>query len=349
MLRLPDFEYEEPETVREATDLLTEHGREALPVAGGTDVFPKMKRRQMQPAVVVNLSHIEGFDGLRDIKKTTDGLRIGALTSLDTVANDVTVHRRYPGVAQAVESIATPHHRRMGTVGGNLCQDTRCYYYDQNLDWREGLGWCRKAPDSEGWPPDEESFGEIPCRTVPGSERCWAVFASDSAPALIAHEAEITLVGPDGERRMPLSAFYEDNGIDPTRKRPDELVTAIDLPSPGGMESIYLKYSQRESFDFPSVGVAAAIEQETDGTISRARVVLGAVSTHPVIVEEATDLLVGSRPTELSLDEIGQAAKRAARPMDNNDVPPAQRNQIAAVYTKRAISELIDGDISTAD
>lgn len=344
MLRLPDFQYEEPDTIAEATKLLAEHGRAALPVAGGTDVYPKMKRRQMQPSVVVNLKHVEGFEGIREISETSDGLHIGALSTLSEVANHPAVREQYPGVAEAVESVATPHHRRMGTIGGNLCQDTRCYYYDQTLDWREGEGWCRKAPDEAGWPPDEESLGEIPCRTVPGSGRCWAIFASDSAPALIAHDAAVTLVGTDGERTLSLAEFYEDDGIDPTRKGSDELVTAVHLPAPDGLASTYRKYSQRESFDFPSLGVAAAIEQAEDGTIERARVVLGAVSTHPVVVGAATEMLVGEQPDESLLEDVGQAAKRASQPMDNDDVSPAHRNQMASVFTKRALTDVLDGD-----
>lgn len=340
MLRLPDFEYEEPDTMEDATRLLAEYGESAMPVAGGTDLFPKMKRRQMQPDVVVNLGAVDGVDGLRGVRETDDGVRIGALTTLSAVADDDTVRENYPAVAQAVESVATPHHRRTGTLGGNLCQDTRCYYYDQKFDWRKGKGWCRKAPGPEGFPPDEERMEEIPCRTVPGSGRCWAIFASDSAPALIAHDAEITLAGTDGTRTLPLSEFYEDDGIDPKRKGPDELVTAVELPPADGTDSTYRKFSQRESFDFPSLGVAAALDQADDGTVERARVVLGAVSTHPVVVEEAAEILEGEEPDEDLVGDVASAAKRAARPMDNDDVTPAQRNQMAEVYTKRALAEL---------
>lgn len=346
MLRLPQFEYEEPRTVAEAAEILSEHGTSALPVAGGTDVFPKMKRRQMRPDVVVSLQNV---DGMREIRETADGVRVGALASLADVAEDPIVRAEYPGVAEAVRSVATPHHRRMGTIGGNLCQDTRCYYYDRDLDWRKGRGWCRKAPGPEGWPPDDD-LDEVPCRTVPGSERCWAIFASDGAPALIAHDAEVTLLDAEGERTIPLTEFYEDDGIDPRRKRHDELLTAVDLPPADGLESTYRKLSRRDSFDFPSLGVAVAVEQADDGTVERARVVLGAVSTHPVVVEKAAELLEGRRPDAELLEEVGEAAKRAARPMANDDVPPAHRNQMASVYTRRALADLTaDDGPATAD
>jgi 4-hydroxybenzoyl-CoA reductase subunit beta len=349
MLRLPDFEYEEPDTITDAAELLADHGRSAMAVAGGTDVFPKMKRRQMRPDVVVSLQRVDGLDdGLREVRETDEGLRIGALTTLADVADHPTVRADYPAVADAVASVATPHHRRMGTIGGNLCQDTRCYYYDQQLDWRKGQGWCRKAPGPEGWPPDEEAMEEIPCRTVPGSGRCWAIFASDSAPALIAHGAEVTVAGPDGERTLPLAAFYEDEGIDPRRLGPDELLTAVSLPPADGLESTYLKYSQRESFDFPSLGVAAAVAQAADGTVERASVVLGAVSTRPLSVDAAADVLVGERPDDDRVDEVAAAAKRVAQPMDNDDVSPAHRNQLVPVYTRRALDRLLEGWTSDA-
>lgn len=341
VLRLPEFEYVEPETMADAAAILDEHGDRALAVSGGTDVVPKLKRRQMRPDVVVNLHRV---DGLRSIEETGDGVRIGALTTLASIENDPIVRSTYPGVVEAVESVATPHHRRMGTIGGNLCQDTRCYYYDQTLDWREGQGWCRKAPDPDGWPPDEDTIDEIPCRTVPGSKRCWAIFASDPAPMLIAHDASVTLLGTDGERTIPLAEFYEDDGIDPRRRRHDELLTSVHLPAPDGLESTYRKLAQREAFDFPSLGVAAAIERANDGTVDRARVVLGAVSTHPVVVESAGEVLEGRIPDEEAIDDVATAAKRAARPMDNDDVPPAHRSQMAEVYTRRALTDLLETD-----
>lgn len=340
MLRLPDFEFEKPESVEEAAALLDEHGTDAMPVAGGTDVYPKMKRRQFTPDVLVSLQDVEEMTGVREADD--GGLVVGSRATLADVAGHERVQAEYPGVAEAVEAVATPHHRRMGTIGGNLCQDTRCYYYDQNQGWRESLGWCRKAPDADGWPPDEESIDEVPCRTVPGSGRCWATFASDSAPALIAYEAEVELVGSGGKRTLPLADFYTDDGIAPYEMDEDELITQVRLPPADGVDSTYLKLSQRDSFDFPSLGVAAAAKQADDGTVEHARLVLGAVSTHPLVIEEAPDLLEGEQPDEDLLEEVGQAASRAARPMDNDDMPPAHRNQMASVYTERAFEELLE-------
>lgn len=339
MLRLPEFELRTPETVAEAVDLLDAYGSDAMVVAGGTDVYPKMKRRQFTPDVVVSLGAIDGIDDVVD--EDDGGLRIGGLTSLATLAGDDRIQADYTAVAEAAGAVATPHHRRMGTVAGNLCQDTRCYYYDQNRDWRESLGWCRKAPDENGFPPDPESIDDVPCRTVPGSGRCWATFASDTAPPLIAYDAEVTIVGPDGPRVVALSDFYEDDGIAPHRLGDAEILTEVRLPPVSGGRGTYRKYSPRESFDFPSVGVAAVATLAPDGTVERVRVVLGAVSTHPVVVSAIPDLLEGEQPDDDRLDEAGLAAKRAARPMDNNDTPPAQRNHVAAVYTKRALGDVL--------
>jgi 4-hydroxybenzoyl-CoA reductase subunit beta len=348
MLRLPDFDYRAPNSVAEATAILADEGQDAMVVAGGTDITPKLKRRQFTPDVVVSMRNIEDLDGIRSEE---GDVHIGALTTLADIEHDPIIREDYPGLATAVGSVATPHHRRMGTIGGNVCQDTRCYYYDQSQEWREGLDWCRKAPDEEGFPPEEETIDEVPCRTVPGSQRCWAIFASDAAPALIAHEAAITIAGDDGERTLPLAEFYRDDGIDPTQKAGHELVTALHLPPADGVESTYLKLSQRESFDFPSLGVAAAVRQSSDGVVEEARVVLGAVSTRPLVVDEAAEVLEGTEPDAGGIEDVAAAAKQTARPMKNDDLSPAYRTQMASEYTHRALSRLtgVGGSTSVAD
>jgi 4-hydroxybenzoyl-CoA reductase subunit beta len=348
MLRLPDFEYRAPNALADVSAILADEAQDAMVIAGGTDITPKLKRRQFTPDIVVSMRNIEGLDG---ISREGDEVHIGALTTLATIEDDPIILEDYPGLATGAESVATPNHRRVGTIGGNLCQDTRCYYYDQTKEWREGLDWCRKAPGEDGFPPEEETIDEVPCRVVPGSQRCWAIFASDVAPALIAHEASITLVGNDGERTLPLTAFYRDNGIDPTKKAEDELVTSLHLPPADGVESTYLKLSQRETFDFPSLGVAAAVRQSADGVVEEARVVLGAVSTRPVVVDEAAAVLEGTEPDEGVLEDVAAAAKRTARPMQNDDLSPAYRTQMASEYTHRALARLtgVDGDTAAGD
>ncbi|MFB6354223.1 MAG: xanthine dehydrogenase family protein subunit M [Halobacteriales archaeon] len=340
MLRLPDFEYHQPGSVDEAVSLLADHDQGgALAVAGGTDVYPKMKRKQFRPDAVVSLADIEGMAGIRD--EGEDGVVIGAQATLDTIANDPTIAARYPAVAEATGAVATPSIRRMGTIAGNLCQDPRCDKYDQPLEWRESVDWCWKAPGREGWPPEDVTEDDIPCRVAPGAGRCWANYSSDSAPALIAHGAEVTLVGGDGERTVPLAELFVDDGIDPLDKAPEELITHLRLPPANGTKSTYRKLKPRASIDFPEMGVAVAVEAADDGTVEDARIVFTAVGSCPKLADDAAEALVGEAPDGDLIEEVGQLASRATQPMDNTAYHPTYRKQMAAVYTERALGDLL--------
>jgi 4-hydroxybenzoyl-CoA reductase subunit beta len=341
MLRLPDFELRRPESPRDAATILYEHGPDAMLVAGGTDLYPKMKRRQFTPDVLVSMERLDGLTGI-DVDED-GGVTIGGSEPLDAVASHEHVRETYPAVAEAAGTVSTPTLRRMGTIGGNLCQDTRCTNYDRGRDWRESVGWCLKAPDSEGWSPEgseDADAVDAPCRVAPGGGQCWAVFASDTAPALIAHDAEIRLVGADGERTVPLADFYRNDGVVNRDMKHDELLTEIRLPPADDAASTYAKFSQRESFDFPSLGVAAAVQQDDDGTVEEASVVLTGVGPCPVEIPDAAELLEGTEPSADVLADVGDAASRAVRPMDNTDQHPAHRRRMASVYTRRALSEV---------
>lgn len=341
MLRLPDFEYHQPESVDEAVSLLSGRGKgAAMPVAGGTDVYPKMKRKQFRPDAVVSLSGIEGMTGIRD--EGDDGLVVGAQVTLDDLANDETVAERYPAIAEATASVATPSIRRMGTIAGNLCQDPRCDKYDQPLEWRESVDWCWKAPGREGFPPEDVTEDDIPCRVAPGAGRCWANFSSDGAPAFIAHDAEVTLVGGDGERTIPLEDLYVDDGIDPLDKDAEELITHLRLPAANGRRSTYRKLKPRASFDFPEMGVAVVVDQAADGTVEHARIVFTGVGSCPKVADEAAAELEGEVPDEDLVEEVGQLASRSTRPMDNTAYHPTYRKQMASVFTKRALTDLLE-------
>lgn len=341
MLRLPDFDYRQPETIDEAVAILSDHGRgDAMAVAGGTDVYPKMKRKQFRPHTVVSLSKLDGMAEIRD--EGDDGVVIGAQVTLDTLANDELVAERYPAIAEATGSVATPSIRRMGTIAGNLCQDPRCDKYDQPLEWRESVDWCWKAPGREGYPPEDVTEDDVPCRVAPGAGRCWANFSSDGAPAFIAHDAEVTLVGDGGERTIPLADLYVDDGIDPLDKDPEELITYLRLPAANGWRSTYGKLTPRASFDFPEMGVAVAVDQAADGKVEDARIVFTGVGSCPKIADDAAAAIVGEQPTEELLEEVGQLASRATRPMDNTAYHPTYRKQMAGVYTSRALRELLE-------
>lgn len=338
MIRIPDVDLRQPSSVQTVAETLAEHGEDAMLVAGGTDLYPKMKRRQFTPDVLVSLAEVDNLEGIR-----SDGseLVIGSRTPLKTAAEDARIRREYPAVAEAADAVSTPTLRRMGSIGGNLCQDTRCSYYDQSLAWRESIGWCMKAPDSEGYSPDGamNSTGDVnaPCRVAPGSPRCWAVFASDTAPALIVHDATVRLVGAEGDRTVPLQEFYRDDGIDHLRKTNDEILTEIRVPATDDRESTYRKLARRETFDFPSLGVAVAVRQAGDAVIEAAEIAVSGIGSAPVVPESASAQLEGTMPTNEVLESVGEAVADEIRPLDNTDFHPSHRNQMAAVYTKRAL------------
>jgi len=351
MLRLPAFERYEPTTVEDAVGLLDALGSDALVVGGGTDLLPKVKRGQRRPAALVSLSAIEGLDG---VAVDADGARIGGLTRLATVAGHEELRQAYPAVAEAAGAAGTPTLRRMGTLAGNLCQDTRCRYYDQTAGWRAALGYCLKAPGPAGFVPDpsggdtdagddgDDGEEAVPCRVAPGSPRCWAVFAADTAPALVALGASVTLVGPDGPRDLPLADLYRDDGVAHLAKDPAELLVEVRLPAADGVRSTYRKHARRGSVDFPEVGVAVAVRQAADGTVEAATVALGGVASRPVVAAEAAAALVGERPTPERLEAAGEAAAAAGQPMDNTALHPSVRRRVAAVATRRALASVVE-------
>jgi len=321
VLRLPRFEYRAPLELGEAAALLAEHGPAAAVVAGGTDLFPNMKRRQQEPQLVIGL---RGIAALRAIEPTAEGMRIGATASLHQVANHPLIARRYPALAAAAGLVSTPHLRRMGTVGGNLCLDTRCTYYDQTYHWRKSIDFCKKKD------------GDI-CWVAPGSPRCWAVSSSDTAPVAVALRAQLHLTSARGERRVEAGAFFRDDGILYLNRRPDEILTHVELPPLDGWRMTYEKLRRRGSFDFPILGVAAAAKLDADGLVEDVRLVLGAVGSAPVDQSALAQPLVGHKPSREAIDDVAAAAYKGARPLDNTDLHYAWRKKMARVYVARAL------------
>ncbi|HYY87213.1 MAG TPA: FAD binding domain-containing protein [Chloroflexota bacterium] len=325
MLRLPRFTYLAPRELGEATTLLAEHAPRATLVAGGTDLFPNMKRRQQEPAVVIGL---RGVGALRAIEPSEDGgLRVGATASLHEVATHPLLRDRYPALATAAGLVSTPHLRRMGTIGGNLCLDTRCTYYDQTYQWRKSIDFCKKKD------------GDV-CWVAPGSPRCWAVSSSDTAPVAIALGARLRLASASGERVVDAGSFFQDDGIMYLTRRPDEILSWLELPPLDGWRITYLKLRRRGSFDFPILGVAAAVRLADDGKAEAARLVLGAVGSSPVDQSELAKPLIGTRPSVEAIEEVATSAYKGARPLDNTDLNYAWRKKMARVYVKRALADV---------
>ncbi len=325
MMRLPAFRYLAPKSLAEAARVVAGAGPDAMFVGGGTDLYPNMKRLQFDPRILVGLRHLPellgvGGDPLR-------GMRIGSATPLHQISLHPAIRARYPALAMAAGSVATPQIRRMGTIGGNLCVDTRCNYYNQSYEWRRAIGFCMKRD------------GDV-CLVAPGSPRCVAVSSSDTAPVMIALGATLVLAGPDGERSVPAAALYHDDGIAYLAKRPEEILAAILLPPVNGLRSTYWKLRRRGSFDFPILGVAASLRLAGDGTCTDARIVLGAVATRPVEAREAAERLLGRRLTPELIEEAALAAYGPAKPLDNTDLTLAYRKRMTRVFVSRALREL---------
>lgn len=325
MMRLPPFEFHAPRTIEEAVRTKAGAPPDAMYVAGGTDLYPNMKRRHQEPEALVSLHAVEGLGGIET--RDDGGLTLGAMATLASIAADERVAADYPALAETMRLISTPILQNMGTIGGNLLLDTRCNYYDQNQEWRESIDYCMKYE------------GEI-CWVAPASPRCWAVQSADSVPLLVAMGAEVDLVGPDGERRVPVSALYRDDGIVYLTKQRDELLTRIHLPAPDGWRATYRKVRRRGAFDFPVLGVGAWASFGGDGSVTDARVVLGGIGSEPTMVEKAAGALVGSRLEEEAVEEAVEAAWKAGRPLDNTDFTISWRKTMIRPTVKRALGDL---------
>lgn len=321
MLRLP-FRLHQPTSLEDATRILADEGPAARAVAGGTDLWPNLKRRHQKAGHVVSLS---GIGSLRGIRANGD-LTLGAMESLTDIERHQEVRARWPALAEAVASISSPVLRNMGTIGGNVCLDTRCTYYDQNEEWRRSIQYCMKAE------------GKV-CWVAPSSPRCWAVQSADSAPMLVALGARVALASAAGEREIPVEALYRDDGIDYLTKRPDELVTRVVVPGASdtaACRSAFFKLRRRGSIDFGVLSVAVALWLEGD-VVREARIVLGSVASFPSSATDAAAELVGRPLTEESIRAAAAKTRAAATPMDNTDLDPRWRGQVTPVYVERTL------------
>ncbi len=324
MMRLPPFTYLAPVSVTDAVKLMADRGPEAMLVAGGTDLYPNMKRRQFEPTVLVGLRGIRDMIGVRGSAKA--GMTIGAGTILSAVSEHAEIARSYPALAVAAGLVSSPQLRNMATIGGNVCVDTRCNYYNQSYQWRKAVNFCMKKD------------GEI-CLVAPGSSRCWAVSSSDTAPVLWSLGAQVRLVGLKGERLIPISALYQDDGIQYLSKQPGEVVVEIVLPPAEGWRSAYLKLRRRGSFDFPVLGVAVALRMDGD-TVKEAAITLGAVASQPRPAPDAAALLVGQRLSPELIARVAEAASRPSKPLDNTDLTHPYRKKMTRVFVARALKGL---------
>src|SRR5258708_2324169 len=304
-------------------------GPQGAYVAGGTDLYPNMKRRHQEPKTVISIMGVGDLSG--DGKRETGNV-VPADITLSALASDSGMRKQYAAVAAAAELVSTPLLRNMGTLGGNLCLDTRCNYYNQGYEWRKAIDFCMKKDGAICW-------------VAPSSPRCWAVSSSDVAPVMVALGAEYVLAGPQGERVVPAARVYHNDGINYLTKQPDEILTALRLPAPDGWDAVYHKLRRRGSFDFPVLGVAAWIKWgagsgQREAVVQDARIVLGGVASYPQEVPEAAAALKDAALSDETIERAAAAAYRPSKPMDNTDFDLSWRKQMTQVYVKRALEEL---------
>jgi len=329
MMRLPLFEFRAPQTVAEAVRILDGEGPQAMPLAGGTDLLPNMKRRQQVPRTLMSLQRLQE---LHHLEFRDSGSRLGACVTLSEIAAERRFRNGMTALAQAASFVATPQIRNMATLGGNLCLDTRCNYYDQNYEWRKSIGFCLKKD------------GDI-CWVAPGSAKCMAVSSTDTAPALMALGARVRLVSRSGEREVPLSELYQNDGIRYITRQPGELLTEVLLDSCDGWKSTYWKLRRRGSFDFPVLSLAAAARLSDQGIVVDARIVVGSVACLPLVATEASRSLVGRPLDQESIAQAAALGARIAKPLDNTDFDMTWRKRVTAEFVTYALRELRGDDL----
>jgi len=295
-------------------------GPRAMFVAGGTDLFPKLKRRQFEIDTLIGLDFLP-----RGIHNGSTECAIDAGVTLSSASRDAHLNQSFAGYAEAAGLVSSPPLRNAGTIGGNLCVDTRCNYYDMTYEWRKAAGFCLKKD------------GDI-CLVAPTSPRCWAVSSSDTAPMAIALDGFVALTGTNGEREIPVASLYRDDGIEYMAKQPHEVVTSLRLNASANTRSAYVKLRRRGSIDFPIAGAAVALELDGD-VVSRCRVVLSAVASYPLEAPAAEAFLKGKRLDPEVAREAAELAAKPAKPLDNADLSHFWRKRMVRVVVEQALAQ----------
>jgi 4-hydroxybenzoyl-CoA reductase subunit beta len=321
-LSLPQFKLLRPRTLADAVGYLAQRAGNTRVLAGGTDLIPSMRQKLFEPEYVLDLRRLTELGG---ISPQADGsIQIGALTPLRAIEKSAYLREHFPLLTEAAATVASPVIRNMGTIGGNICLDTRCLWYNQSLAWRKGCGFCIKKD------------GDL-CHVAPGGTKCWAVFSGDTPAALLCLNAEIEIVSEKSSRRVALRDFYTNDGQNYRKLKPHELVTAIFLPKESaGYCGVYRKLRVRGSIDYPLAGVAVAMKR-SNGHVMDVRIALTAVNPAPLPVNGVKELLVGKAMDEDLADAAGDMAARTAKPLTTSALTPEYRREMIRVFTKRAV------------
>lgn len=321
-MSLPQFRLLRPRAVEEAVAGLAKHVGNIRVLAGGTDLIPSMRQKLFEPEYVLDLRGLGELSGIRP--QAGGAVEIGALTTLSTIEKSAYLRQHFPVLTEAAATVASPVLRNMGTIGGNICLDTRCLWYNQSLTWRKGCGFCIKKD------------GNL-CHVAPGGTKCWAAFSGDTPPALLCLNAEIEIVGANGARRIPLPEFYTGDGENYRRLLPSELVTRLFLPAASAdYRGVYRKLRVRGSIDYPLAGVAVVMKR-SNGHVLDARIALTAVNPAPMLVQCAGEILVGKAVDEALAEAVADLTAGTAKPLTTSALTPEYRREMIRVFTKRAV------------
>jgi 4-hydroxybenzoyl-CoA reductase subunit beta len=333
VLRLHEYSYHRPATLAEAAELLAAHPGRAMLIAGGTDLMPNMKHGLFTPQHVIALKQIPELHG---IGMDDNELVIGAADTLAVVSRNADVRRRFPSLANAAGSVAGPQLRNMGTIGGNLCLDTRCTYYNQSFFWRDALGFCLKKD------------GDV-CHVTKVGKKCVAAHSADTAPVLMTLGAIADLVSVDGARSVPVAQFFVADGIENTVRGWNEIVTRIRIPlAAPSLRTAFRKLRQRGAIDFPLLNVAVAADIDDSGTIRDMRIVVSALGSRPRVIAGLEKIAVGRVLDDETIAAVAERAYQQCHPLTNIIVDPDWRRAMVPVHVRRALDDLRTADTAAA-
>lgn len=318
---LPKFEYVSPKTVAKAISMQEEDGKF---LAGGTDLLRSMKEKIIRPRLLIDLNSISHLKGIKWNKGR--GLRIGGLVTLTQLKEAPLIQKYLPDLGEIVSLVSTPQLQNMGTLGGNLCLDTRCYYYNQ------------PAFSKKRWEPCFKIGGKV-CHVVKSGDACHAVYSGDMAAPLIALGAKVKIAGPNFTKELELEKFFSGSGIYPDILKYNEILTEVIIPVPLEYSGLsYQKLRLRDSIDFPLLGVALFLHVNgREGICQNVRLVLSAVGPSPLHVEEAAEIMCGKTVTPKLIREVSEAVHKKAQPMENTASSPRYRREMVWVLTQKAI------------
>ena len=331
-MSLPDFQLARPRTLPEAIVHLREHEGVRI-LAGGTDLLPSMRQKLFEPECVIDIRRIPELKGIRETEK---GIEIGALTTLSEIEHSAILKKNYVVLTEAAKTVASPVLRNMGTIGGNICLDTRCLWYNQSLAWRKSCAFCIKKD------------GDL-CHVAPGGTKCWAAFSGDTPAALLCLNAEIEIASASATRRIPLHDFYTGEGDGYRKLQSHELVTRVILPrASAGYRGLYRKLRIRGSIDYPLAGVAVALKR-SNGHVEDLRIAITAVNPAPLLVKGIEAMTTGRAMNQTIAESVAELAARTAKPLTTSALTPEYRREMIRVFTKRALLEAFGQRPATDD